>query len=409
MELLRRNAAFRRLWLARVVSVLGDSLGVVALILYVAGETGRATAVGLLLLAADLTPTLVSPVVGVVADRLQARRAMVACELGQAVAVGAIVAFTPPLAALLTLVAARSLLGAVFQAVSRASLADLVDDADLERANSLLGAGTYGLDALGPLLAAAVLPFLSRRGVLAVDGLTFVAAAWLLTRLPALPPAAGPETAGARAGVPRRAAADARAGLAHIRRDRLLFAVTTGFFAVVAFNGVDDVALVFLGADTFAAGDPGTSLLYAGSGVGLLAGFAALARRRPLRLARDPAAAVVTGFAVSSAGNLLTGLSPVLGAALAMQVVRGAGISVIEVGTNTLIQRSVPREVRGRVFANLYGAVGLAAGVSYAAGGPLLEVLSAPTVLVGAGAGGLLASTAVALALHRQHRGRVSG
>jgi hypothetical protein len=48
-------------------------------------------------------------------------------------------------------------------------------------------------------------------------------------------------------------------------------------------------------------------------------------------------------------------------------------LNPIDVGTNTLVQRSVPPGMQGRVFANLYGAIGLAAGLSYALGGVLLD------------------------------------
>ena len=171
---------------------------------------------------------------------------------------------------------------------------------------------------------------------------------------------------------------------------------------VVAFNGVDDVALVFLGRETLRATDAATSLLYAGSGLGLLVGFAVLARRGGRGA---PSVAAVAGLAWSSAGNLLTGLAPVLGAAFAMQVVRGGGLSLVDVGTTTLVQRSVPAELRGRAFANLYGGVGLAAAVSYAVGGPLLELLSPRGLLVLAGGGGIAASAATALAV-RGARGR---
>jgi MFS family permease len=86
--LVRSPGAFRRLWLARVISLLGDSVGLVALILLVAGETGKGTSVGLLLLACDGTATLLSPLLGVVADRAARRRTMIMCELGQALAIG---------------------------------------------------------------------------------------------------------------------------------------------------------------------------------------------------------------------------------------------------------------------------------------------------------------------------------
>ena len=96
---------------------------------------------------------------------------------------------------------------------------------------------------------------------------------------------------------------------------------------------------------------------------------------------------------------MLTGLSCAIPVALAMQVVRGAGISLSEVGVNTLVQRLVPAGMQGRAFGNLYGAVGLAAGLSYAAGGVLLEAWGPRALLVLAGAGGLAVSAVVWLAL----------
>ena len=73
----------------------------------------------------------------------------------------------------------------------------------------------------------------------------------------------------------------------------------------------------------------------------------------------------------------------------------------MDVGTNTLIQRLVPPAMLGRVFGNLYGAIGIAAGLSYVLGGLLLDLTSPRLTFIIAGAGGLLATLATALALRR--------
>ena len=62
------------LWVARSVSFLGDSLGLVALLLYVEGATGAALAVALLLLAGDFTPGLFGAFAGAIGDRFDLRR-----------------------------------------------------------------------------------------------------------------------------------------------------------------------------------------------------------------------------------------------------------------------------------------------------------------------------------------------
>ena len=93
-------------------------------------------------------------------------------------------------------------------------------------------------------------------------------------------------------------------------------AVALGYVAIVACNGIDDVALVFLATDTLGGGAGAVGLLLAAVGIGLLAGYALLARSR--RQVALPAL-LLAGFAVSSAGNLLTGLTWAVAAAFTLQ------------------------------------------------------------------------------------------
>lgn len=375
MSLLRTNAAFRALWLARFISFLGDSLGLVALIIYMTDKTDSGAAVGLLLLAGDFTPAFLAPLVGTIADRTEARHTMIVCELGQAVAVGAIVLFQPATPVVLALVAARSLVAGVFQATSRSAVAELVEDADLEQANTVLGFGTHGLEAIGPLLAAGLLLVFNARDVLALDVATFLVAPILLLGLPRL--AVAVESG-------HGVLHDARAGLGAIWQHRLVRALSIGFWTMVAFTAADDVAIPFLGKHTFGTGDSGVSLLYAGGGMGILVGFAVLTRWKA-----TPVVIALAGLAVSCGGNILTGIAPAVAVAIVMQSVRGIGNAWVGVGTDTLVQREVSREVRGRVFANLYGGVGVAAGLSYVVGGPLVDALGPRIVLTGGGLAGL--------------------
>ncbi|GIJ68845.1 MFS transporter [Virgisporangium ochraceum] len=384
--LLRANPAFRLLWTARTASYIGDSLGLVALLIYLEVTTGQALAVATLLIVVDFVPGLLGPFTGAVGDRFDLRRVLVACDVAQGLLTLAVAVLLPPLPVLLLLVGLRGVAAQVFQPASRSAVPALVPDKDLETANSALGAGTFGLEALGPLLAAALLPVLDTRGLLFLDAATFGLSAVLLALLPPLPREPTEKTFGA----------GTREGVAYIWRTPVVRAIGLGFVAVVAFSGVDDVALVFLGRDALGAGDAGTALLYAGIGIGLAVGYVLLAR---YGAKVGSLTLIVAGFAISSAGNLLTGLAWAVGAALALQTVRGLGVAALDVGVNTHVQRVVPPDLLGRVFGNLYGAVGVAAGVSYVLGGVLLELTGARTTFVVAGAGGLIATAATAFAL----------
>jgi MFS family permease len=390
LRLLRRDGAFRSLWFARTISFLGDAIRMVALLLYTASTTGQALAVALLLLVDDFVPAIMSPLTGVIGDRFDRKRVMVICELVQGALVAAIALTLPPLPWLVALVAARAVVGQVFQSASRAAIPALVQDRDLESANSALGFGMNGSEALGPLVAAALVPIIDVRGVLLVDAATFAVGAALLALLPSLSSLA-PEP-----GAQGSFLAEARAGLGYIWSIPTLRVIGLGFCGVVAFNGIDDVALVFLAKDLPHGGDAAASALYAAVGIGLMAGYALLARYAGyVRMAL----LLLAGFAVSSAGNLLSGLAWSVAAAFTMQTVRGVGISGMDVGSNTLVQRLVPSAMLGRVFGNLYGAIGIAAGLSYVFGGLLLQLTSPRLTFIIAGAGGLLVTFASALAL----------
>jgi MFS family permease len=415
--LLRANPAFRRLWTARLLSFAGDSVGLIALMLYTAEHFGSGLAVALLLIAGDFVPGLISPLAGTVSDRFDKRAVMVGCELAQGVVVAVIALALPGLPLLLVLVALQACVAAVFQPASRSVVPDLVPDADLERGNAAIGFGTNGMDGFAPLAGAALLAWLSVRDLLLLDTATFAISAVMLLRLPALParpperdradgerPAHDRPAESRAATAPGRVLADARAGLAYLWRDKLMRMITLIFCVVVLFNAVDDVALVFLARHTLHGSNSAASLVYAGAGLGMLAGFLLLARVGP-RLALP--LLIVAGYAVSSLGNLLTGTAAVILAALGFQVIRGLGIAAMDVGHNTLIQRVIPAGLRARVFGNFYGAVGVAAGLSYILGGLLLDATSPRVTLIVAGTGGLAAAALAAIllprALRREH------
>ncbi|WP_156758577.1 MFS transporter [Actinokineospora pegani] len=395
--LLRANRPLRALFTARVISYGGDALSLVALMLHVAATTGQGVAVALLLLVGDFVPALTGPLAGAVADRFDRRRVMVVCELVQAAAVLAIAVALPPLGPLLVLVGVRALAGQVFQPASRSAVPALVGDRDLETANSAVGFGANAAEAFGPLLAAALLPVLGVRGVLLVDAASFLISALVLVRVPSLPPTPSPGES---------LLGQARVGLGYILRTRPVRVVAIGFVAVVACNGVDDVALVLLATETFQAGGSAVGLLLGAVGVGLLAGYALLTRFAP---AASMTALLVGGFLVSSAGNLLTGLAWAVSAAFAVQAVRGLGLAAMDVASSTLLQRLVPAALLGRVFGNLYGAIGIAAAISYLGGGLLLDATDAPTTLLIAGGAGVLATAAVAISLPRALRSTAHG
>jgi len=391
--LLAQEGGYRYLWGARTLSVLGDTLTTVALILYAARLEEAGAAVGLLLVAQTL-PRLLGPIAGAVADRADHRRLMRGCEFGQAVLIGAIALAVPPLPVLAGLVALAALLATLFQPAGRSTVPALVADEDVPAATALLGVGVNLAQALGPAIAGLLVGPLGLRGALALDALTFLASATLLGRLPPLPPARQPGEA-----APRILAAT-RAGLSFVAGHRVARAVAVGLFLVVLFGALRGVALVFLAAGVLHTGQAGYGLLVSAYGVGLVAGPLVL-----VRLARHlaPARILLLGIGLMAVGALALGLFPRLALALPCQVLMGAGNGLENVGNDTLVQRGVPRAVLGRAFGAVYTCGYGASVITYALGGPLLGLLSPRGMFVACGLGTLVALVVVAKMLPPGH------
>lgn len=389
LGLLGRNRPFRTLWGARTVSVLGDNIAALALVLLVIRTEGSGVAVGLLLLVRAVVG-LLGPLAGAVVDRTEQRALMLGCELGQAAIVAAIALTLPPFPVLLALFAAASALATLFLPAGRSVLPALVPDEDLPAANVLRGVSSNIGTIAGPALGGVLVASLGVRGALLADVLTFLVSAALLRRLPALPPQA---VGGAGQGVLR----DAVAGLGYVAHHPVARAVGLGLFLVVAFAGLDNVAVGFLATEVFGAGAVGLGLLGAVYGAGMVLAPLALLRfgaRVP------PASALLLGIGLMGTSAFLTGLAPAFALAVAMQGLGGAGNGLENVANDTLVQRTVPRALLGRAFGAVYGGASVGENVAFAAGGPLVDLIGARGTYIVAGCG-TLATLAIVWVLLR--------
>jgi MFS family permease len=374
-----RNGAFVALWGARGVSVVGDQVAAVALVLLVS-RSHPATAVGGLLLAQAL-PWLLSPVTGAVADRRERRSLMIACQLAQAVIFTVIAVWLPRYAALLPLIAAASLFGTVVYAAGPSSLPRLVSAEQLLPANALLGAALNTSVVLGPALGGALAGASGPRLALAVDAASFFGSALMLLRLPRLPLEASSErSVGALAG--------ALEGLRYVFGDAVLRALMLSTALLVAFAGVDNVALVFLVRHSLGGSALAFGAATATFGLGMLMATARLLRYTRWGVER----ALVGGTLATAVGTALTGLAPTLAAVYPPQVVAGIGNGIEVAAGNTLIQRHTPPHLRGRLSGASQTSVGVGFLIAYLGGGAVVEATSPRTALIVAGIGATLAT-----------------
>src|SRR5450756_1506294 len=119
---------FRVLWLADVLSLLGDQLARVALAVLVFGRTGSALLTGLVYALSFLPALVGGPLLAGLADRLPRRRLMVSCDLARGLVVAVMAAPGAPLWLLCALLVGAVLLTAPFTAARAALLPDVLPD-----------------------------------------------------------------------------------------------------------------------------------------------------------------------------------------------------------------------------------------------------------------------------------------
>src|SRR6476660_8845125 len=81
VRLVRANSNFRRLWLAQIVSEIGDWFYTLSIYTLLLQLTGRAGSVALALVLQVIPQTLAGPTAGVVNDRVRRKHVMIMADL----------------------------------------------------------------------------------------------------------------------------------------------------------------------------------------------------------------------------------------------------------------------------------------------------------------------------------------
>ncbi len=179
-----QNPRFVKLWVGQGISFIGDAFSAVALVILVAQITGSASAVGGILVA-RLLPTLASPLVGVLADRLDRRAILVLSDLSRAILVLGLV-FVRDVAILYLLAFLLGVARTFFNPTVRAAFPSVVGDGDLTRANALIS-GTFSVSlAVGPALGGLLVATVGVNAAFMLDAATYLVSAVFLSRV-ALP------------------------------------------------------------------------------------------------------------------------------------------------------------------------------------------------------------------------------
>lgn len=185
-RLLRQNSAFRNLWYGQVVSELGDwlnSIAIYALILKLS-DSGMAMAGAMM---AKLLPiVLVSPIAGVVVDRISRKTVMIISDLLRSVVVLGFLLVEDQNALWLVyaLVIVEISLAGFFEPARSAIIPSLVPRKDLVTANALSGSTWSVMLAFGAALGGVVVHLFGIKTAFILDASTFLVSAWFISKIP---------------------------------------------------------------------------------------------------------------------------------------------------------------------------------------------------------------------------------
>jgi predicted MFS family arabinose efflux permease len=358
-RLVRGNRNFRRLWMAQIVSEIGDWFYTLSIYTLLLQLTGHASSVALALVLQVLPQTFVGPMAGVVNDRLRRKYVMIAADL---------VRFAVVLAMLLVrsrstvwfvypLLLAETIMAAFFEPARSAVVPNIAARDEVLIANTLSSA-TWSVNLLiGASVGGVVAAFFGRDVVFVSNALSFLASATLIAGMHFAEPHA--ESA---APLRPRDLIDFSPVLEGIRYVRNHHTLLPAVFAKAGelMIGPSWVIFTVLGANEFAVhwrnvdaargAMLGMSVLLGGRGLGALVG-PLISARWAGRSDRRLQLGILFGYLVTAVGYGLLGFSRTVWIAGVCAMLAHMGGSTVWVFSTTLLQLHTEDRFRGRVFS----------------------------------------------------------
>jgi MFS family permease len=398
-----RRRGFALLWSGGLINDLGDWMLLIALPVYVFQLTGSALVTSTVFVV-ELVPGLIAgQLAGVVVDRWDRRRILVASGFIQAACLLPLLAVTSETLWIVYVVAAvESCFARLCSPAKAALIPSLVDRPELAAANSLNAVGDNLARLVGSPIGGLALQVLGLPGVVVVDAITYVASSLLISQVrvpaqatvatelasgkqsgePAGDESAGGEPAGDRAtsastsatGGPPRLADEWLDGLRTIRQNRRLRSIVLIGALSQLSQGIFVVLFVVFVLDRLGGTSGDVGLIRGVQAIGGIAGgilVGAIARRT------SPRGLIGWGFVLFGVISLTIWNLPILTTAIAFYaglfiVIGIPGVATMT-GLMTSVQALAPPTHLGRVFAAFETAAGALAAVGVLAAGALAD------------------------------------
>ncbi|WP_031497767.1 MFS transporter [Bryobacter aggregatus] len=377
-QLIRSNRNVRLMWLAQVVSELGDWFYAVAIYSLLLELTGSARSVAAATVAMVFPQVLVSPMAGVINDRLRRKQVMIAADLARFFIVGAMLfaQSADRIWMVYLLMTFETMMWAFFEPGRSSVMPNLCRNPQEVLVANGLGATTWAVNFfLGSALGGLVAALFGRNVVFVVNACSFLLSAWMITRTSFEEPHL--EGQGPLRWRELFNFSPLTEGWRYIREHQNLKPILL-IKGGVGLIGANWVLLPVLGEGTFRmagygltesqAGMLSMSALMGARGVGSFIGPMLGSPFLSTQLSRLRWS-ITIGFSIASVGYLGLGLASSLPVAAFAVLVGHCGTSMNYVFSSTLVQTLSEDRFRGRVtsaeFALMMTSISIS---SYASG-----------------------------------------
>ena len=369
-KMLKTNADMRRVFLAQVISYLGDWFSFVAILGLIDDLSGSKFLISLVMVAFSLPSFLASPIAGSMVDRFDRRRILVFVSIMQAVAaLGLLLVGKDTIWLAFLSQSTVSALAAVVGPATESAIPNIArNDEELALANSLLGSTWGVMLAVGAAVGGVFASVFGRDAAFIANGVSFALSAILFARIK-LPMQQERNSQSERQRI--RPIADMREAITHSRQDPVLMALIFSKTTFAIGAGVVS-QLAVLASDVFHGGDASRGLLIGIRGVGT-----GLGPLIAMRYTRGQLSKVLTicGFAsLAFSGFYFIGAwMPTLWLTAIFVMLAHLGGGAQWTLSSYGLQLRSPDHIRGRILAGDFALVTLMLSVTSALAGLVSE------------------------------------
>jgi MFS family permease len=370
LKLLRRNSNYRSMWVGQVVSEIGDHFNNIAVFSLAMETTGSGLVVSGVLLSRAIPAVLAGPLAGVLLDRFDRKRIMMASDLVRAlVALGFIATTHYHQPWVLYVLSGLLMFASPFFTSGRSSiLPTITSKKELHTANSLTQTTQWTTITIGTIAAGFSAAHLGFQWAFVLNSFSFLVSAWCISQLRV----AGSFRPRQRDLTEERVLRpwhEYKEGLQYMRSSPLILGIALVGVGWASGGGAAQILFTLFGEQVFNRGPAGIGIIWSFAGVGLLIG-GALGHYIGKRVSFTGYKWVISlCYVVHGGAYVLFSQMQQFWAALFFIALSRAGVAVSSVLNISQLLRHVSDEFRGRVFSTAESLVWSTMMISMAAAG----------------------------------------